>query len=522
MLVLAAVALGAAGCGDDEEAGGSSDLTKFAPADAPVFVEGAIRPEGELKDSIDAILERFPDGDTVGDELIKSINESVQEDGEDFTYEDDIEPWLGERAAFYATSFEVTPPSPDDNSTTDLSDGAFIAETTDEDEAREKIRELGEGEGEVTEREYNGVAYELSPEKDNPGDLAAAAVFDGVAVVGSEQGVKDTIDASQGNSLSSNSEYTEFREERESNLFFSAYADVRALLEAIPPSPGFTAQQRNAILGAYGDFADKPVMFGAEVTEEQATFDFQGGELPFLPAGASELLDAGFADSWLAYAVPDLGRYFSQSLNQIGAAGLPQGQLNQVNRMLQSQLGFTLDDLDGVGDVAFFAAGESLVDLQVGGLFEVPDAATRNRLLVAISRAVQRSGAGKVTPLTVEGADSGFSIQVPQLPVPINVAGSGDRVAIGVGPAAQSLLSGDGGLTGSASYEAALDALGDDNSLALLVETEPIVDLVDSTGQSDSDFEEARPYLEAFDFFASGFQSSGGLTTTRFVVRFSD
>ena len=485
MLVLAAVALGAAGCGDDEEAGGSSDLTKFAPADAPVFVEGAIRPEGELKDSIDAILERFPDGDTVGDELIKSINESAQEDSEDFTYEDDIEPWLGERAAFYATSFEVTPPSPDDNSTTDLS-------------------------------------YELSPEKDNPGDLAAAAVFDGVAVVGSEQGVKDTIDASQGNSLSSNSEYTEFREERESNLFFSAYADVRALLEAIPPSPGFTAQQRNAILGAYGDFADKPVMFGAEVTEEQATFDFQGGELPFLPAGASELLDAGFADSWLAYAVPDLGRYFSQSLNQIGAAGLPQGQLNQVNRMLQSQLGFTLDDLDGVGDVAFFAAGESLVDLQVGGLFEVPDAATRNRLLVAISRAVQRSGAGKVTPLTVEGADSGFSIQVPQLPVPINVAGSGDRVAIGVGPAAQSLLSGDGGLTGSASYEAALDALGDDNSLALLVEMEPIVDLVDSTGQSDSDFEEARPYLEAFDFFASGFQSSGGLTTTRFVVRFSD
>ena len=91
-----------------------------------------------------------------------------------------------------------------------------------------------------------------------------------------------------------------------------------------------------------------------------------------------------------------------------------------------------------------------------------------------------------------------------------------------MGPAAQSLLSGDGGLTGSASYEAALDALGDDNSLALLVEMEPIVDLVDSTGQSDSDFEEAKPYLEAFDFFASGFQSSGGLTTTRFVVRFSD
>ena len=487
-----------------------------------MFVEGAIKPEGELRDSIDAILERFPDGDTVGEELIKSINESAQEDGEDFTYEDDIEPWLGERAAFYATRFEVNSTSADDDSPTDLSDGAFIAETTDEDEAREKIRELGEGEGEVTESEYKGVTYELSPDEDNPGDLAAAAVFDGVAVVGSEQGVKDTIDASQGDSLSSNTGYTEFREERGSDLILSAYADVGALLDAIPPSPGFTEQQRNAIKSAYGSFTEQPVMFGAEVDSDQATFDFQGGDTPFGSAGASELLEAGFADSWLAAAIPDLGESFSKSFKQIASAGIPAGQVNQINRMLQSELGFTLDDLEGIGDVAFFAAGESLVDLQVGGLFEVPDAATRNKLLEAISQAAQRSGAGKVTPLTVEGADTGFSIQVPDLPVPINVAATGDRVAIGAGPAASSLLSGDGGLTGSESYQAASEALGDGSSLALLVEMEPIVDLVESTGQDDADFQEAKPYLEAFDFFASGIQTSNETETQRFVVRLSE
>ena len=522
VVVLAAVALGAAGCGDDDESGGSTDLTKYAPADAPVFVEGAIRPDGELKDSIDSILERFPDGDTVGDELIKSINESAQEDGEDFTYEDDIEPWLGERAAFYATSFEVNSASADDNSATDLSDGAFIAETTDEDEAREKIRELGEGEGEVTESEYEGVTYELSPDEDNPGDLAAAAVFDGVAVVGSEQGVKDTIDASQGDSLSTNAEYTEFREERGDDLLLSAYADVRALLEAIPPSPGFTAQQRSAFLGAYGSFVDEPVIFGAEVSADQANLDFQGGETPFLSAGASELLEVGFADSWFAAAIPNVGESFAQSFKQISAAGIPQGQVDQINRMLQQQLGFTLDDLEGIGDVAVFASGESLVNLQVGGLLEVSNAATRDKLLDAISQAAQRSGAGKVTPVTVEGGDTGFSIQVPGLPVPINVLATGDRIAIGAGPAAQSLLSGDGGLTTSAAYEAASEALGEGSELAFLAEIEPIVDLVDSTGQGDGDFEEARPYLEAFDFFASGFESSGGVTSQRFVVRFSD
>ena len=122
----------------------------------------------------------------------------------------------------------------------------------------------------------------------------------------------------------------------------------------------------------------------------------------------------------------------------------------------------------------------------------------------------------------MEGADTGFSVQVPDLPVPINVVATGDRVAIGAGPAAQSLLSGDGGLTGSESYEAATEALGDAGELAFLAEMAPIVSLVDSTGQADADFDQARPYLEAFDFFASGFDSSGGLTSQRFVVRFSD
>ncbi len=521
-LAVAACAAFAAGCGGDDDDGSSTDLTQFAPADAPVFVEGSIRPEGDLKESIDSILERFPDGDQVGDELIKAIDESAREDGQDFTYEDDIEPWLGERAAFYATSFEVNPTSDDDDSPTDLSDGAFIAETTDEDEARESIRSLAEGEGEVTEREYNGVTYELSPDDDNPGELAAAAVFDGVAVAGSEQGVKDAIDASQGESLSGNTGYTEFREQRGSDLLFSAYADVGALLDAIPPSPGFSAKQRDAIKNAYGSFTEQPVLFGAEVTADQATFDFQGGETPFGGAGASELLETGFAESWFAAAIPDLGESFSKSFKQIASAGIPQQQVNQIDSMLQRQLGFSLDDVEGIGDVAVFASGESLVELQVGGLFEVPDAATRTRLLEAISRAAQRSGAGKVTPLTVEGADQGFSIQVPDLPVPINVAASGDRVAIGAGPAAQALLSGDGGLTGSQGYEAASEALGEGSSLALLVEMEPIVDLVESTGQDDADFQEAKPYLEAFDLFASGIESSGETETQRFVVRFSD
>ncbi len=302
----------------------------------------------------------------------------------------------------------------------------------------------------------------------------------------------------------------------------SAYADVGALLDAIPPSPEFTAQQRDALKSAYGSFTEQPVMFGAEVTSEGATFDFQGGETPFGSAGASELLEAGFEESWFAAAVPDLGKSFSQSFEQIASAGVPQSQVNQIDSMLQKQLGFSFEDLEGIGDVAVFASGESLVELQVGGIVEVPDAATRDKLLEAISDAAQRSGAGKVTPLTVEGADEGFSIQVPDLPVPINVAASGDRSRDRRGSRRSGPAQRRRRPDGSASYEAASEALGEGSSLAFLVEMDPIVDLVESTGQDDADFQEAKPYLEAFDFFASGIESADETETQRFVVRLSD
>jgi Protein of unknown function (DUF3352) len=525
VLVLGALALAAAGCGGDDESGGSdTDLTNFAPEDAPIFVEGTIKPEGDLKDSIESILERFPDGDAVGDRLIDELNKSAEEDGSGVTYEDDVEPWLGQRAAFYASGFASGPSDEGfgGDSETEVSEGALLVETTDEDEAREKIREFAEEDGPLTEAEYNGVTYDTTTAEE-PGDFDAIAVVDGVAIVATEQSLKDAIDANAGDNLSGQSEYASFREERGDDLALSAFADVGAILDAVPPSPGFSAQDREAFERAYGSLVEQPVMFGVTATSDQANIDFEGGSYPFNFSGASELLDAGFEDAWFAGAIPDIGKALGTSFDQFAAAGLPRGQLNQVNLMLQRQFGFTLDDIEGVGDLAVFAAGESIVDLQVGGLVEIPDAGTRDRLLAAMRTAIQRSAGAQVRPLQIEGADDGFSVQVPDLPVPINVAASGDRVAIGAGPATQALLSGEGGLTQSEAFQQAEEAVGGDKDISFFAQMEPIVDLVESTGQDDAEFQEVRPYLEAFDFFAGGVSSAGGdVISQRFVVRFSD
>src|SRR5687768_17124358 len=92
-----------AGCGDGGSDGPSRELIEFAPADAIFFAEATVRPEGDLKEDIESILDRFPDGDELGDTIIREIDKGIEEEAGDATYEDDIEPWLGERAAVFFT-----------------------------------------------------------------------------------------------------------------------------------------------------------------------------------------------------------------------------------------------------------------------------------------------------------------------------------------------------------------------------------------------------------------------------------
>lgn len=511
------------GCGGDASAESSSDLTEFAPADSLLFVEGAIKPEGDLKDSIESVLGRFPDGDQVGSRLIDELDASAKEEGSEFTYEDDIEPWLGERAAFFATELELKPPTGNGGSQggvggeTTLSAGALLVETTDEEEAEDKIRQAAEEEGPVDEREYEGVSYDLF-EDSSSGDMTATAVVDGVAVIGTEQGLKDAVDANGGESLSGQAEYAEFREQRGSDLFGSLFADGRAILDSIPDSPGFGAPERQSFSETYGALLDEPIMAALEVDDSQVSLDYSAAATEFTTATQSPLLDAGFADSWAALGAAGVGEVIGGFFDQASSLGLPQARFDRFDAQLQRRLGFQLSDLTGIGDVAAFAAGESIVDLQVGGIVEVPDAATRTKLLKALRTAARRAGKGSVEPLSLQGADEGFSIQVPDLPVPINVAAAGDRVVIGAGPAAQALILGEGGLTESESFKTAAAALGDGLSVGFLLDFAPIVALVESTGEDDADFQQAKPYLDALDFLVAGSQRSDDRDLARLVV----
>src|SRR5688500_1024838 len=132
----AAVALALAGCGD-EDGDAASGPASVIPADMAFYFEGTIRPEGEQAENIDALLSDLGELPLIGavadprDFAIGQLEAEAANAGIDFSYEDDIEPWLGEKAGFGATQ--------DAEGETKF---VVAIETTDEDAARESIEGL--------------------------------------------------------------------------------------------------------------------------------------------------------------------------------------------------------------------------------------------------------------------------------------------------------------------------------------------------------------------------------------------
>ena len=77
-------------------------------------------------------------------------------------------------------------------------------------------------------------------------------------------------------------------------------------------------------------------------------------------------------------------------------------------------------------------------------------------------------------------------------------------------------------LADSDTFQAAEDDLGDGLTPSFFVNFAPILDLVDSTGQTDADIESARPYLNALDFLIGGSKVDGDRSVAGFTLGVQD
>jgi Protein of unknown function (DUF3352) len=493
IVVLSATALPVAGCGESDEA--ASGAAELAPASAALYGEFTIKPEGDQKRAVEAILSKFPGGGQAGDKLGELIEKSLQESGSSITFEDDIEPWLGDEVGFFASGLDPTG---------GFKASAGLIATEDEDAAQEALEKSAEGK--VTRKSYNDVDYLMD---ESQGGSNAAAVFDGFVVLGNEPGVKAAIDASKGDSTLSDDDAfknaLEGAADDRLGLFYLNSPELsKTIQQAGTPLPDSFKQFLQEPFVATIDADDDGVLVEANVPEEigkALTFFGQGSELlPDLPA-----------DSWLALAQTDFGKLLDFYIEAF--AGVAGGR-DAIEQQFLAATGLDLqkDVIDWMGDFGVFVRGTSVPALDGALVVETKDEAASNRFIDALERLARTQAQGEVQigPLSAPGGGEGFTARGEGVEKPIHVFQRDGRVVFAYGDAAaRDAVDAADKLGDSPEFTATRDSLGD-YDVSLYVLMQPILALSESAGlDTDEGYQDAKPYLEAISALVAGTSGNG-------------
>ncbi len=490
LAVLSMAALVAVGCGKkDQAASGASELV---PAGSVMYGEATLKPEGDQKEAIDAILAKFPGGGRAGDKLKDLIEKGMRESDAPVSFKEDIEPWLGDEAAFFVANL-----SPAENAQS----AAGLIATEDEDRARAALEKSAEGK--LTKSTYKDV--EVLTDESNE----AGAVFDGFLVLGTEAGVKAAIDTSNGGKkLSEDESYgnalDDAADDRLGFFYMNSPELLRSLRETGAPLPD-----------SFGKFFEEPLVATLDADMDGVTFEGtvpeEIGRASFF-GQASDLVEELPGDSWLGMAQTDFGKLIDFYVDAF--AGVVGGR-NAIEQQFKAVSGLDLeqDVIDWMGDFGVFVRGTSVSDLDGALIIETKDEAASERFIAAIGRLAKSQAdnpGDQIGPLTAPAGGKGITLTSRSFQKPIHAFVKDGKVVFAYGDAAASdAVNPADKLGDTADYTAASDSLGDyDISFFLLAQ--PILDLVDSThAATDADWQKAKPYLEPLNALVGGTSGDG-------------
>ena len=509
LLALIASSLLVAGCGGSSAAGGD-DPASAVPANAAIYADATLRPDGDLKEDALAAagkVLRTSDPQAKIDELVAEAFAESEDPKVD--YEKDIAPWLGERVAIWA--------APTSGAEDDFR-GAVVAQTKDEDAAQEAIdRAIESSEKTFSERSYKDVDYKASPD-------SAVGIVEGFAVAGTEPEFKKTIDAVKGDGLDSDDRFRKATDTLEEDRLGTFYFDAKTLIDqALREDPDaaqqleqlkqvFPVDKLGPVAGAFVADGERLAIDTAVTVPEGA---FSGGLGALVGGKPTPLVGELPGEAWVAGGSADFGEslkaLYQQAAGAIGGAAIEQ--------QLRQELGLDLqeDVFSWMGDVAFFARGTTMDSIEGGAVIEVTDPAKAKTAFGKLTGLAQSRGGVPAKPVQIAGADSAFEATLPGSPKPVVAARSDERVVIALGrEAAEDALGGGEKLADAETYASAKSVLGDELEPGFLLSMPAVLELVQATGSADADFEKAKPYLEAFDVIAAGSARDGDIARSRF------
>ncbi len=495
-LVLACIAVPAAilaGCGGG--GGSSADVGPAAavPANAAVYLDGTVKPTGAAQSDAKAALSKIMNTPDPGAKIISLIEDQSKADGHPINYQQDIAPWLGEKAGLFFTSLGQP-----------AQHGAAVVETNN---AAASVAFAQKASGATATspapQTYNGTTYQADPSSSpGPDQTVFGTVDNKYLVEGDLTGFKAAADASKGDSLGDDDDYKDAIDNLSSDRLGTLYTVPKDFLTALGPEQ-FGPQQQQQLEQIAGDSLDKPVAGALTANADSIQIDAVGGSGVETPE--SSLLGDVPAQSWLALGIGNLGDTVKRIVDQLKDQ-IP--NFDAAVQQIQSTTGSSLEQLEGaLGDAVIYVEGTSKAALTGALVVHTNDPDLTGRLLGQLRGLAQLGGGTSgLKPLQLSGDGTGFEINDPTvLPVPLEVAQQGDKIVIGYGAnSAEQSLAPAQKLSDSPTFSTAhsqVSSLGTD----LFLDFPSVFSLAESSGaKSDPGYLQAKPYLDSLTYLVTG------------------
>ena len=506
-----------------------TDPLEMVPHGAFFYSHVTLDPGAGQEAALDALAEKFPrfgSRQNVIDEVKDLIQEGLEE--EDFSYENDIDSWLGDQAAF----FSLMPSLPSETPPQDMGTAgqpefevAGLIAMKDADAAQAFIDKVDrKTDGGSENQTYEGIEYRV-----DAGDGAVGLVEDFV-VVGTEAGFKkvvDTVQRDDAKTLVDDTRFQDATEKLREDRLALVYLDLKPVLREIakaspvpfdlstgpfsfgfehPLTAIFYAQENGAVIESVRRAPKEGAL--AEAALEGAN---DPGLLPELPG-----------DTWGAVGVPNFGDTLRATFEALPQA-IPGFDPSALLRRFENESGIDAEEdvLSWIGALGFFVQGDTLAELGGGAVIETTDPAASTRLVIKLAKLVGQAGTkvGALPKILGPGV-KGFSVQEQGQPQPINFAAADDRVVIAYGNEATAGALGAGDtFEQSDVYVTGRQALGEDLIPSAIFDIETIVGLVESSAPVPENYEdEVKPFLDPLSVIVFGGKLEGDTVTSRVVV----
>jgi hypothetical protein len=503
--LLGALAAVAAGCGSSSSSGGDHDPAALVPANAPLYAEATVRPEGKLGSDLEAALKKILRTDDPGAKIEKAIDDSGKREG--ITYAKDIEPWLGDRVGVALTALNGNDPD-------------FVAVIASKDDSKAADAITG-AQGDFVTRSYEGIDYRVDRKNGT-----VAGVLDHAVVVGTERGFKSAVDASKGESLAESNSLRTLRSKVAQERIGLFYLDFQGLLRTAGQAAG-SQPEIGALLQSVSAAAPKTIGAAFQAQSDALRIDGVSLGTPKSASSGANGADvvAGLpGDSWLALGIGKSGETLDRTVQAIAnAGGLTGVGVNAILGQFQKQTGLDLrkDVLSWMGDAGLFVGGTSTAELGGALVVKTSDPAKTRRVIGVLRRLVRDQGGDvKIAPLDAQGVDDGFTVRSAGSPR-IDVGLAGDKFIVSVGnfAAFRQAVSPGQPLGSTPAFTAAANQLGGGLRPSFFLDFQRVVSLIEAFAGGQADFAKAKPYLDTFGAVVAGAKDEGdGVTRARFVV----